>query len=211
MVFRDREDAGARLSEALAGYEGKDVVVLALPRGGVPVAAAVARRLSAPLDLLLVRKIGVPWQPELAMGAIVDGDPPIIVRNEGVISAGHIPEDDFTRLAEQEKTELERRRQRYLAGRTLADVAGKTVIVVDDGVATGSTMKAAVRGLRDREPAEIVVAVPVAPPETVAALEVEVDAVVCLEVPRDFIAIGQFYDDFRQLSDDEVTRLMGAS
>ncbi|MEI2386138.1 phosphoribosyltransferase family protein [Breoghania sp. JC706] len=208
MVFRDRIDAGRRLGEALQGYAGKDVVVLALPRGGVPVAAEVARALNAPLDLLLVRKIGVPRQPEIAMGAIVDGDPPIVVRNEEVIAAANIPPGDFERVRRHESEELERRRRRYVAGRERISPGGRIAIVVDDGIATGSTMKAAVRGLKQQKPAEIVIAVPVAAPEAVADLRREADAVVSLEMPRNFRAIGAYFEDFGQLEDDEVARLL---
>ncbi|MFC6658116.1 phosphoribosyltransferase [Roseibium salinum] len=162
MLFDDRIDAGRQLAAKLSEYQGKDVVVLALPRGGVPVAEQVADRLGAPLDLLLVRKIGVPWQPELAMGAVIDGSKPVIVRNEDVIRIARVSEDDFEATARSELKEIERRKQRYIGGRASVDVAGRTAIVVDDGVATGATVRAAIRGLRKREPAKIVLAVPVA-------------------------------------------------
>lgn len=208
MPFTDRAEAGERLATALTAYKGSDAVVLALPRGGVPVGAPVAQQLHAPLDVLLVRKIGVPSQPELAMGAIVDGSEPVIVRNERIIRMASISPAEFERACRTERSELERRRRVYVGDRRPADVRGRTVILVDDGVATGATMRAAIRGLRLREPDRIVVAVPVAPPDTVAALEEEADAVICLEQPADFQAIGQYYEDFRQLDDNRVVGLM---
>ena len=204
MSFVDRTEAGRRLADALGGYDGKETVVLALPRGGVPVAAEVAARIGAPLDLLIVRKIGVPYQPELAMGAVVDGASPVVVRNEDVIRGADITQAEFDRVRDRELAEIERRRELYLAGRKPVEVAGRTVIVVDDGIATGATVRAAIRGLRRRKPAEIVLAVPVAPPDTVAMLENEADRVVCLEQPSFFQAIGLHYRDFRQVSDEEV-------
>ncbi len=204
MPFTDRSDAGRRLADALEEWRGRDTVILALPRGGVPVATEVARRLEAPLDLLLVRKIGVPSQPELAMGAVVDGSDPIVVRNEDVIRASDIGEETFQTVCRREHEELERRRKRYLGDRTPLDIKGRTAIVIDDGIATGATVRAAIRGLRRRDPAAIVVAVPVAPPDAVAALRAEADEVVCLEQPAFFGAIGAFYDDFLQLTDEEV-------
>jgi predicted phosphoribosyltransferase len=179
-------------------------VILALPRGGVPVAAEVAAALDAPLDLILVRKIGMPMQPELAMGAVVDGAEPIVVRNDDVIRHAGIAEAEFQAACESELAEIDRRRQRYLGGRPRADVAGQVAIVVDDGIATGATMKAALRATRARRPKELVLAVPVAPPDTVDELRPEVDNLICLEMPEMFGAIGYFYDDFLQVSDEEV-------
>lgn len=210
MSFVDRTEAGRRLAEALDAYVGKEAVVLALPRGGVPVAAEVASRLGAPLDLLIVRKIGVPYQPELAMGAVVDGEAPVVVRNEDVIRKADITRAEFDRVCDHELAEIERRRARYLAGRQPVDIVGRTVIVVDDGIATGATVRAAIRGLRRKKPAEIVLAVPVAPPDTVAMLETEADRVVCLEQPSFFQAIGLHYRDFRQVSDEEVIATLAA-
>lgn len=208
MSFKDRSDAGRRLAAAVMGYKDQQPVVLALPRGGVPVAAEVAAALNAPLDLILVRKIGVPFQPELAMGAVVDGGAPLVVRNEDVISLAGIEEADFNAVRDRELAEIERRRERYLGGRERVEVAGRTAIVVDDGIATGTTVRAALRGLRQRKPARLVLAVPVAPPETIEALRAEVDDVVCLMQPEFFGAIGYFYIDFHQLTDDEVVSLM---
>ncbi|MEJ2378121.1 MAG: phosphoribosyltransferase family protein, partial [Pseudolabrys sp.] len=188
----------------LASYKDQQPVVLALPRGGVPVAAQVAKVLHAPLDLILVRKIGVPMQPELAMGAVVDGATPLIVRNEDVITLASVSETEFKKVCDQELAEIERRRGRYLGGRARAEVEGKTAIVIDDGVATGATTRAALRATRLRKPKKLVLAVPVAPTETLPAMREEADDVVCLEDHELFGAIGYYYSDFRQISDQEV-------
>ncbi len=211
MPFDDRIDAGKRLAAALAGYRGQDPVVLALPRGGVPVAAEVARVLQAPLDLLIVRKVGVPRQPELAMGAVVDGGEPIVVRNEDVIGAVGISPSEFDRVCQGELKEIERRRQRYLGGRAPVAVKGRTAIVVDDGVATGATTRAALRATRVRGPKSLVLAVPVAPSDSIAELRAEADDVVCLESHRFFGAISLYYADFRQLSDEEVVAMLATA
>jgi len=204
MLFQDRTDAGRQLAKALLGYKQRDPVVLALPRGGVPVAAEVAQALHAPLDLLLVRKIGVPMQPELAMGAMADGEPPSIVRNSDVIELCGISPEEFEAVCNEERAEIERRRKRYLGDRARAEIKGRIAIIIDDGIATGATTLAAIRAVRMREPKEIVLAVPVAPPQTVKRLQSEVDAIVCLDTPDDLGAIGFFYRDFRQVSDAEV-------
>lgn len=204
MVFEDRKDAGRRLAEALLEYKSRHPVILALPRGGVPVAAEVAQSLDAPLDLVLVRKIGVPIQPELAMGAVVDGAEPIVVRNEDIIELAGVSQREFDQVCQQECAEIERRRERYLHGRERSEVKDRVAIVIDDGIATGATMLAALRALRKRGPTELVLAVPVAAIETVERLRPEVDAVVCLDTPRDLGAIGYFYRDFGQVSDEEV-------
>ncbi len=206
--FENRTVAGRALGERLARMKLADPVVLALPRGGVPVGLEVARALHAPLDLLLVRKIGVPWQPELAVGAVMDGGAPVIVVEPRVMAETGIDRQYIEDRAQQELKEIERRRAVYLAHRAPEPVAGRTAIVVDDGIATGATMRAALRGLRQRKPARLVLAVPVAPPETIDALRAEVDDVVCLMQPGFFGAIGYFYVDFHQLTDDEVIDLM---
>ena len=208
MTFRDRSEAGRRLAAVLAGYKDQDPVVLALPRGGVPVAAEVADALKAPLDLLLVRKIGVPTQPELAMGAVVDGANPITVRNDDVIAAAGISDDTFARVRDRELAEIARRHRDYLGDRAAAEVAGKTAIVVDDGIATGATTRAALRATRLRGPKRLVLAVPVGPTETLEALEADVDDVVCPERHDVFGAIGYFYEDFHQLEDQDVTAIL---
>jgi len=184
-------------------------VVLALPRGGVPVAAEIATVLNAPLDLVLVRKIGVPYQPELAMGAIADAGDPLVVRNDDVIALAGIEESEFIAVRDAELAEIERRRKRYLGHRQRVDVAGRVAIVVDDGIATGATTRAALRATRLRNPKELVLAVPVAPTEALAALGEEADHVVCLEDYESFGAIGLYYFDFRQISDQEVIETLG--
>jgi putative phosphoribosyl transferase len=204
MVFIDRSDAGHQLAQALLPYRERRPVVLALPRGGVPVAAEVAAELHAPLDLVLVRKIGVPAQPELAMGAVVDGGAPIVVRNDDVIALAGVTEAEFNAIRDRELAEIERRRRLYLGSRAPAPVEGRVAIVIDDGVATGATTRAALRAIRLRGPAQLVLAVPVAATDTLAALRTEADEVVCLEDHISFGAIGFYYADFRQLSDREV-------
>lgn len=204
MPFKDRSDAGRKLAKALASYKGQQPVILALPRGGVPVAAEVAAALNAPLDLILVRKVGVPFQRELAMGAVVDGGAPVIVRNEDVIRLAGIDESEFKAVCDDELAEIERRRQRYLGNRERVDIRDRTAIVIDDGVATGATTKAALRATRSRNPKKLVLAVPVAPTESLAELRDDADDVVCLEDHEFFGAIGLYYADFSQVSDEEV-------
>ena len=208
MPFKDRSDAGRHLAKALAGYKGQQPVILALPRGGVPVAVEVAAALNAPLDLILVRKIGVPFQPELAMGAVVDGGAPIIVRNQDVIRLAGIDESEFKAVCDDELAEIERRRQRYLGSRNRVDVSGRTAIVIDDGVATGATTRAALRATRMRNPKRLVLAVPVAPTDSLSALRGDADDVVCLEDHEFFGAIGVYYADFSQVPDEEVIEIL---
>lgn len=210
--FSDRRQAGRALAERLAKMAlPAPIVVLALPRGGVPVAAEVAHRLGAPLDLLLVRKIGAPSQPELAVAAVVEGTPPEIVRDAQTSALAGADEAYIQRQAAREVAEIGRRRERYLAGRAPTPLQDATVIVVDDGLATGTTVRAALQGLRHRHPARVVLAVPVAPPDTVAALRAEGHEVVCLAQPEPFYAIGLHYRDFHQLADDEVVAALAAS
>ena len=204
MSFQDRTEAGRMLGQALQEYSGAAVIVYALPRGGLPVAVEIAKALQAPLDLALVRKVGIPSYPELAMGAVIDGQTPAIVRNEEVIRAAGITEPLFQKCCQRELEEIRRRRRLYLGDRADPDLAGKTVIIVDDGLATGATARAAVIGLRKRHPRKIVLAVPVASVEALDTLRKEADAVVCLEVPADFRAVGQYYQQFPQLSDQDV-------
>ena len=208
MPFIDRDDAGRQLAKALARYKDRKPIVLALPRGGVPVAAKVAEALHAPLDLLLVRKIGVPFQPELAMGAVVDGASPLTVRNEEVISLAGISEREFSTVRDQQLAEIERRRKMYVGDRPHPELAAHTVIVVDDGIATGATTRAALEAVRLRKPSKLVLAVPVAPTDTLKKLAGEADEIVCLEDYEEFGAIGFFYSDFRQVSDDDVVELL---
>jgi len=208
MPFIDRTDAGRQLAKALARYKAQRPVVLALPRGGVPVAAEVATVLDAPLDLILVRKIGVPFHSELAMGAVVDGREPVIVRNEDVISLTGVSEQEFTATCDQQLAEIERRRKFYLGDRPHPQIAGRTVIVVDDGIATGATTRAALQATRMRKPSKLVLAIPVAPTATLKDLRGEADDIVCLEDYEEFGAIGLFYSDFRQVSDTEVIEIL---
>ena len=208
MSFRDRSDAGRALAQALVKYKDERPVILALPRGGVPVAAEVAAALKAPLDLILVRKIGVPMQPELAMGAVVDGKTPLVVRNEDVIAMAGISDEEFKAVRGRELAEIERRRERYLGGRLPVEIAGRTVIIVDDGIATGATTRAALRAIRARKPKKLVLAVPVAPTDTIEAMYGEADEIVSLEQHILFGAIGIYYSDFRQISDEEVIEIL---
>lgn len=201
--FKDRRAAGRALGEALKAYAGRrDLLVLGLPRGGVPVAAEVARALGAPLDVCVVRKLGVPGQEELAMGALGPGG--IRVLNDDVISALGLTEGALDQAAAREGAELARRERRYREGRPPLDVRNRTVILVDDGIATGSTMLAAVRALRRMGPAALVVAVPVGPPSVLAELEAEAEEVVCLLREEALFAIGAWYEDFGQTRDEEV-------
>ena len=206
--FMDRAEAGRRLAELLADKGYADPVVLALPRGGVPVGLEVARALKAPLDLVMVRKLGVPYQPELAAGAVVNGSNPEIVVNDEVAKHAGLSQEDLEEMAEVQLEEIRRRRDIYLRGRAQAEVAGRTAIIVDDGIATGATTRAAIRGIRQRSPAKLVLAVPVAPRDAVERLREEVDDIVCAETPEFFYAIGAHYVDFRQLEDDEVVRML---
>jgi predicted phosphoribosyltransferase len=210
-MFRDRVEAGEKLADALAGLALPDPVVLALPRGGVPVAAPVARRLKAPLDLLLVRKIGVPGHEELAVGAVVDGPVHEAVFNKPVLAMLGMTEADFAPAIDRKLAEIEARRATYLGGAAPVPVEGRTAIVVDDGIATGATVKAALLGLKRRSPASVILAVPVAPADTLAELEPLVDRIVCLDAPRDFYAVGAHYREFPQVEDAEVIALLAAA
>ncbi len=208
MPFRDRAQAGVRLAAALLPFKERRPIVLALPRGGVTVAAEVAAALDAPLDVILVRKIGVPSQPELAMGAVVNGVNPIIVRNEDVLRFAGISEAEFDEVRDRELDEIRRRRARYLGDRAHPDLRGRVIIVVDDGIATGATTRAALSAMRQHHPERLILAVPVAPTDTLQKLRDEVDELVCLEDYEQFAAIGLYYDDFGQVSDQEVTSIL---
>ncbi len=208
--FADRHDAGRRLAERLDHYSGRDdVVVLGLPRGGVPVAFEVARALGVPLDVFLVRKLGVPGHEELAMGAIASGG--VRVVNDDVLAATRMPAEALEAVAGRELERLQEQERAYRGGREPLDVRGRVAILVDDGLATGATMRAAIEALRDRGAGSIVVAVPTAPLETCEALRREVDEVVCARTPDPFMAVGLWYRDFAPVSDQEVTELLASS
>lgn len=201
--FKDRKEAGKILAQDLSAYAGRsDVIVFALPRGGVPVAYEVAMALNAPLDIFIVRKLGLPGHEELAIGAIASSG--IRVLNEDIIHALHIPEEMINLVAEQEFKELQRREQLYRGDRAALEAHEKTAILVDDGLATGASMRAAVTGVRTQRPARIVIAVPTAAPETCNALEFDVDEIVCSMTPEPFLGVGRWYEDFSQVSDEEV-------
>ena len=207
MLFKDRVTAGRLLAGKLGKYADRsDVVVLALPRGGVPVGFEVAQALHAPLDLFLVRKLGMPGQEELAMGAIASGG--VRVLNEDVVDALRIPQEVIDAVAAEEEQELKRREREYRGDRPPPQVRGRVVILIDDGLATGSTMRAAVAALRKQRPARIVVAVPVGAAETCAEMQGEADDVVCARTPTPFYAVGQWYNDFSQTTDEEVRALL---
>lgn len=210
MIYRDRADAGRELARKLAEYRRRDdVIVLGLPRGGVPVAFEVATALGAPLDVFVVRKLGTPGQPELAMGAIASGG--VRVLNHDVVAALGIPDDKIEEVAQAEGEELRRREQQYRGSRPPLDVRDKTVILVDDGLATGSTMRAAAAALKQEGAHKIVVAVPVAAEASCTAVRGEVDELVCAATPEPFWAVGQWYRDFDQTTDAEVHSLLELS
>jgi predicted phosphoribosyltransferase len=206
-VFRDRREAGRLLAEKLSTYAGNPgVVVLGLPRGGVPVAFEVARALAAPLDVFLVRKLGVPGHEELAMGAVASGG--VLVLNDDVITRLGIAPDEIDVVAAKETAELARRKQLYRSGRTSPEFSGRTVILVDDGLATGATMRAAITALRQSGPARIVTAVPTAAPDICEEFRKQADEIVCYMTPAPFLAVGRWYEDFGQTTDDEVCALL---
>ena len=206
--FRDRTEAGRLLGKAIAEKDYPDPVVLALPRGGIPIAIEVARALAAPMDLILVRKIGVPSQPELAAGAIVDGGEPETIYNDDVIAITGLTRNHVDEIGKRQLEEIERRRALYLKDRPAVPVAGRTAIIVDDGIATGATARAALHAMRRKQAQQVVLAVPVGPTDTLASFAGEADEVICLSEPTPFYAIGIHYLDFRQLDDDDVIDLM---
>ena len=212
-MFRDRKDAGERLAAQLLHLKDRTPVVLALPRGGVAIGYEIARLLGAPLDIVLVRKIGVPWQPELALGALADcgGGTPEIFIDERMAKALAIPQDYVRDETARQLAELERRRAIYCAGRPPVEITGRTAIVVDDGIATGATMRVALRAVRRRGPAWLVLAAPIAAAETLAALAGEADETACVEAPEGLGAIGFYYEDFHQMSDNEVIKLLATA
>ena len=210
MIYRDRIDAGKQLAARLSDYADRDdVLVLALPRGGVPVAYEVAKALPAPLDIFLVRKLGVPGHEELAMGAISTGGARVI--NADVVDYLRIPARVVDAVVDTELRELERRERLYRGARAEPDVSGKTVILVDDGLATGSTMRAAVEALRHQNPARMVVAVPVSAPQNCDEYRMGVDEIICAQTPEPFMGVGRWYRDFSQTSDEEVREILARS
>jgi putative phosphoribosyl transferase len=210
MIFQDRTDAGRRLAARMADYLNEpNVLILGLPRGGVIVAFEVAEALHAPLDVFVVRKLGVPGREELAMGAIASGN--VLVENRSVLAAANIPKSAFDSVVEQEREELTRREVMYRGRQAPPMILGRSVILVDDGLATGATMQAAIEGVRMQRPARIIVAVPVAAPSTCEKLRGMVEDFICLETPVRFFGVGQWYKDFRQISDEEVYQLLEAA
>ena len=208
MIYRDRVDAGKQLAKRLTDFADRDdVLVLALPRGGVPVAYEVAKALHVPMDIFLVRKLGVPGHEELAMGAISSGG--VRVLNDDIVSYLKIPGDVIDAVAAGELKELERREREYRGDRPEPDVRGKTVILIDDGLATGSTMRAAAAALRQQNPTRIIVAVPVSAPQTCDEYRMGVDEIICARTPEPFFGVGMWYEDFSQTTDDEVRDLLG--
>jgi putative phosphoribosyl transferase len=207
--FRDRAEAGRVLADIIVRHRFIDPLVLALPRGGIPVALPVAQALRAPLDLLFVRKIGAPEQPEFALAAVIEGEPEHMTLNAELAEHLRVPADWLETRCAEAHAEIARQRKRYCHGRKRPDLAGRSLIVIDDGIATGTSLRAAIAGLRLAEPNDITVAVPVAPPDTVNAMRSQVDDLICPLQPRHFQAVGFFYDDFHQVEDDEVVRLMG--
>jgi putative phosphoribosyl transferase len=209
MRFKDRADAGRKLAAALLRYRDENPIIMALPRGGVPVAAEVARALKAPLGLILVRKIGAPSQPELALGAVVDGNQPVVVRNPNVMAWTGTSDEEFERLCRLELAEIERRRDRFLDKRPALKPDGRTTIVIDDGIATGATTRVALQAMRMHHPKKLVLAVPVAASGAMKELRELADDVVCLRELEPMGSVSMFYDDFKQLSDREVTDILG--
>ena len=204
-MFLDRQEAGRKLAEKLKPYQSENPIILALPRGGVPIGYEIAQALRAPLDVFMVRKIGYPWNPEFAIGAIAPG---VQIFDEESLYPLGLTKADLKEAIEKEQQELERRLTLYHKKGSLPDVAGKTVILVDDGLATGLTTRAAIEGVKKLKPAKLILAVPVGPPETVHALRKLVDDLICLETPHDFFAVSSFYQNFPQVSDEEVMDLL---
>ena len=209
IVYTNREAAGQMLARRLMSYAHTDAVVLGIPRGGVPVAKEVADALDAPLDVIVVRKLGAPGQPELGIGAVVDGDHPRAIFNQDIIEHLGVSDEYIEAEIARQLKEVNRRETAYRGGRAKVPLRGKTVIVVDDGIATGSSVRAALRGVRRQKPKRLILAIPVAPAESIEALRSDADEIVCLETPEDFFAVGQFYRDFRQVSDDQVKAILG--
>ncbi len=207
-MFKDRTDAGEKLAARLQSMKQEPLVVVALPRGGVPVAFEVAKALEAPLDVVLIRKIGAPGQPELAVGAVADGDSVETVINTDLANVTGATPDYIEQRTKEVLKEIEQRRTRYMKDRVRPEISGRTVIIIDDGIATGASIRVAIKAFWKRGARRLVVAVPVAPPGTVQSLQQEVDQVICLETPEFFPAVGAFYRDFAQTTDEDVIRLL---
>ncbi len=207
-MFRDRQDAGRRLAAELLKYKDENPIVVAVPRGGVPVGAEIARELRAPLDIVVVRKLGAPGQPELGIGGVSDGDQPRTIVNEELARMLGVSEEYLLREIRLQLKEVDRRQKVYRSGRPALNLSGRTVIVADDGIATGGSIRAALRGIRRANPKRLVLAVPVAPIDAIEALRSEADDVVCLDARVSFGGVGEFYRDFRQASDEDVIRLL---
>lgn len=208
LPFRNREEAGRALASVLSKQKFENPIVLAMPRGGVPVAIEIAKQLKAPLDFVFVRRIGVPGHKEVAMAAVVDGAAPELVLNEEISAQIEIPQAYIDREMKAELHEIERRRREYASTTAGPAITGRTAIIVDDGIATGTSMRAAINALRRKKPKELIVAVPVAPLETVNSLRSDVDAVTCLQTPEPFYAVGMHYKDFHQIDDDEIAEAL---
>jgi len=208
MRFRDRAEAGRLLLDRLQDIDTKNAVVIALPRGGLPVGAVVAEGLGVPLDVILVRKVGAPMQPELAVAAVTDGEDMQLTVNEDIKAELGLSDEEIEELARRQLPEIERRREAYYEGRKPTPLAGRTVIVVDDGVATGATVNSALRLIRKQKPARLILALPVAPADAVAKLQQHADEVICLSTPVPFYAVGAHYADFGQVEDEEVIRTL---
>lgn len=206
--FQDRQDAGRQLLRRLQAHSLQDPLILALPRGGVVVGFEIAVGLNAELDVLIARKLGAPGQPELAIGAVIDGKNPETIFNESLLKALHVPRTYLEEEIKNQLEEIDRRKEKYRGRHPDPRIADRVVILVDDGIATGATVKAALAALQRRKPARLILAVPVAPPDTFSALSGEVDEAICLVLPGDFQAVGQFYDDFHPVGDAEVIQLL---
>ena len=206
VMFKDRKEAGRLLAKALSEYKDKNPVILAIPRGGVVVAYEVAKSLNAPLDLIIPRKISAPDQPELAIGAVTEDGTTIL--NQDILQYLRVPDDYIKAEVKRQEEEIKRRIQKYLGDKPRVPIKGKIVILIDDGVATGATIRAAIASIRKRKPALIVLAIPVGPIDTIEELRKDADRVICLMTPEPFFAIGQFYENFEQTSDEEVIQIL---
>ena len=207
-IFKDRSEAGQALAKALENFRDDNPIILALPRGGLPLGYEVAKALHAPLDIVLVRKIGTPASPELAAGAVVDGDDPQLVLNENIIEMYNISPEYIEEQKVQKLKEIEHRREMYRSGRPPLSIEGRTIIVIDDGIATGATVRAALKGLRKKNPKKLVLAIPVAPAEILPELDQEIDEVICLQAPSPFYAVGGYYQDFTPVEDQEAIEFL---